>query len=220
MALFNSAFTGGFGSYLSSNTLRNSPRHWSFAKADRFAPILPDNCAKYTNYPTVVSNRYSTLGFGERVFLNSRDLPGGQSPPPTQYKIPSAFDPKQTIKGKTFGIARNYYENVYIPGRETLAPKISSQVPGPDRYSPAECNPIGKNAKKMAIKSRVPPCTSGTREFPAPNMYRPGHNLTEQSRFNGVGFGIGNRGSATGPTSNKYIYYFFRLNYYSWPWYL
>lgn len=201
MALFNSVFTGGFSSYLSSNTLRNSPKYWSFSKAERFLQANPDNCAKYANFPTMVSSRYSTLGFGDRGFMH--ELPSAQSPPPNQYKIPSTFEAKAGVKGKTFGIARNYYENVYIPNRETVAPKVSAQVPGPGQYAPADCNPIGKYAKKMSLKSRVPACTSGTREFPAPNMYRPGFGLVEQSRFNGVGFGIGNRGSSSGPKSMK-----------------
>lgn len=199
MALFNSVYSGGFSSYLSSNTLRNSPKHWSFSKADRFMPIIPDNCAKYTSFPTELNPRYSSLGFGGRGFL--RDLPAAHSPPPTQYKIRSAFDGKEKRKGKTFGISRNYYENVYIPGINIVTPAISGQVPGPGQYASAETNPIGKNARKVALKSRVPQCTSATKEFPAPNMYKPGFGLTEQNRFNGVGFGVGNRGNPTGPAS-------------------
>ncbi len=201
MALFNSVYTGGFSSYLSSNTLRNSPKHWSFSKADRFQHLNPDNTAKFLNFPSILSSRYSTFGFGDRGFLN--ELPGAASPPPTQYRIPSAFDPKASVRGRSFGIARGYYENVYIPGRETMAPRVAAQVPGPGQYATAESNPIGKNAKKMSIKSRVPPCTSATREFPAPNMYKPGYGLVEQSRYHGVGFGVGNRGSSTGPTSKQ-----------------
>jgi len=202
MALFNSVYTGGFSSYLSANTLRNSPKHWSFSKANRFLPVINDNNAKYLAFPTVFGSRYSTFGFGDRSI--QRDLPAAGSPPPTQYRIPSAFETTKSSaikKGKSFGIARAYYENVYIPNQDNVAPRVAAQVPGPGQYSPLEAMPIGKNAKKVTIKSRIPPVTSGTKEFPAPNMYKPAHILTEQSRFNGVGFGVGNRGSATGPTS-------------------
>ena len=199
MALFNSAFTGGFSSYLCSNTLRNSPKHWSFPKADRFLPITIDNTAKFTSYPTLVSTRYSTLGHGDRLFL--KELPGSSSPPPTQYRIASTFEKQHQIKGKTFGVSRKYYDNVYVPGSEIVAPCNAVQVPGPGQYSHAESNPLGKSAKKMSLKSRIPESTSASKDFPAPNMYRPGYALVEQNRFNGVGFGVGNRGSPTGPGS-------------------
>ena len=221
MALFNSVYTGGFSSYLSVNTLRNSPKHWSFSKADRFLPIIPDNSAKFNAFPTVISGRYSTFGFGDRII--QRDLPAAHSPPPTQYRISSAFEENKlsaTTKGKTFGISRGYYDNVYLPTSENVAPRMAAQVPGPGQYAPLETNPLGKNAKKMSLKSRIPPCTSSTREFPAPNVYKPAHGLTEQNRFNGVGFGVGNRGSATGPISNILLVFYIkimnRLDYYAW----
>lgn len=201
MALFNSIYTGGFSSYLSANTLQNSTRYWSFPKNDRFFQLPPDNNAKYSAFPTVFSGRYTSFGFGERGF--QKNLPGTSTPAPNRYRIGSVFDSDKPElgKGKSFGIARNYYENVYAPNQESVAPRIAAQVPGPDQYSPLEANPIGKNAKKFAIKSRVPPCASATRDFPAPNMYKPIHVLTEPRRYNGVGFGVGNRGSATGPMS-------------------
>ena len=199
MALFNSAYTGGFSSYLSSNTLRNSPKHWSFGKADRFLPQIADNCAKYNSLPPGTSTRHTSFGFGERGFL--RDLVGANSPPPTQYRIVSTFEKKEALKGKTFGICRASYQNVYVPGVEVLAPVNAAQVPGPGQYANAEANPIGKNARKTTLKSRIPTCTSSSREFPAPNMYKPGFSLVEQGRFSGIGFGVGNRGCPTGPPS-------------------
>lgn len=197
MALFNSVFTGGLSCYLSSNTLRNSAKHWSFSKADRFVNAMPDNAAKYNNFPSAFSSKRCTQGFGDRAFM--RDLPCAISPPPNQYQITSEFSAKNPLKGKTFGTSRHYYDNVYLPGSDIVSPLISSQVPGPGQYD--QIPPIGKEAKKMGLKSRIPPCTSAAREFPAPNMYKPLHSLVEQSRFNGVGFGIGSRGSATGPIS-------------------
>lgn len=199
MALLNSAFTGGFNGYLCANTLRNSPKHWSFSKADRFLPPVIDNAAKFNNFPTVISSKYCTQGFGDRPFM--QDLPCAHSPPPTQYRIVSNFEKNEPLKGKTFGVSRYYYDNVYIPGNELVTPLNSAQIPGPGQYPCAESNPMGKNARKTTLKSRIPPCTSGTKEFPAPNMYKPSHGLVEPSRFNGVGFGIGSRGCPTGPPS-------------------
>jgi hypothetical protein len=165
--------------------------------------VLVDNAAKFNNFPTVFSSKYCTQGFGDRPFM--QDLPCAHSPPPTQYRITSNFEKKEPLKGKSFGIGRNYYENVFIPGRELVTPLISAQVPGPGQYANNESNPIGKNARKTTLKSRIPPCISATKEFPAPNMYKPSHGLVEPSRFCGVGFGIGSRGNPSGPPS---IYFF------------
>jgi len=215
LALYNSVYTGGFSSYLSSNTLRNSPKHWSFSKADRFQMMGVDSAAKYNNFPTVFSTKCCTQGFGDRPFMSN--LPCAHSPPPTQYRIISNFEKKEALKGKSFGVSRHYYDNVYIPGNELVTPLISSQVPGPGQYATATTNPIGKNAKKFSLKSRVPPCTSSTREYPAPNMYRPAHALVEATRYNGVGFGIGGRGNPTGPGSiNNISLSHNRLDDYTW----
>ena len=203
MEFFNSVYSGGFSSYLSANTLRNSPRNWSFPKADRFLQFPPDNNAKYINFPSTHSTRYSTFGFGERDL--QRNLPGFDTPAPSWYKIPSPFDGKriELNKGKSFGISRGYYENVYVPKQTSVSPRVSVQVPGPDFYNPLAFNPIGKNAKKFTIKSRIPICSSATKNFPAPNMYKPVHTLTEANRYSGIGFGLGNRGNPSGTSSNK-----------------
>lgn len=205
MTLFNSTYSGGFSTYLSSNTLQNSSRYWSFAKGDRFFQLPPDNNAKYLAIPTVLSGRYSTFGFGERSLYKT--LPAVDSPAPGHYRVASAFDPTNPLhaKGKSFGISRGYYENVYTPHQDNITPRIAAQVPGPDRYSVREANPIGKNAKKFAIKSRVPPPPPVTRDFPPPGAYKPVHVLTEPSRYNSVGFGVGNRGSPTGPVSKMLV---------------
>lgn len=130
-------------------------------------------------------------------------MPAADTPAPVHYRIPSAFDSTRIdlSKGKTFGIGRKYYENVYTPNQTNVAPRVSAQVPAPNRYSPLEANPLGKNAKKFLLKSRVPPCTSSTRDFPAPTAYKPVHILTEASRYSGIGFGVGNRGKVTGTAS-------------------
>lgn len=82
-----------------------------------------------------------------------------------------------------------------------VVPRVAAQVPGPGQYAPLTANPIGKNAKKFSIKSRVPPVTPSTRDYPGPNVYKPIHILTEPSRYSGIGFGVGNRGSPTGTMS-------------------
>ena len=204
MALFNSVYTGGFSSYLSSNTLRNSPKHWSFGKADRFLPQIVDNCAKFTSLPPSLSIRHTNFGFGDRGFM--KNLVGANSPPPTQYRVVSEFEKKEPLKGKTFGVARQCYQNVFVPGIDTMAPVNAAQVPGPGQYAHAETNPLGKNARKTTLKSRVPPSSTATRDFPGPNVYRPGFGLVEMARFSGIGFGVGNRGSPTGPPSTSVLH--------------
>lgn len=201
MTLFNSTYNGGFSSYLSSNTLQNSSRYWSFPKGDRFFQLPPDNNAKYLSFPTVLSGRYTTFGFGERSL--QKNSPGGGSPPPGHYNIPSTFDSSRFLqsKGKTFGISRSFYENVYTPHQDNITPRISAQVPAPDHYASLESNPIGKNAKKFSLTSRVPPPPPTNKDYPPPCAYKPVHILTESSRYKGVGFGVGNRGSPTGPMS-------------------
>jgi hypothetical protein len=203
MTLFNSTYNGGFSSYLSSNTLQNTNRYWSFSKGDRFFQLPPDNNAKYSAFPTALSGRYSTFGFGERSL--QKHLPAADTPAPGHYYLPSIFDSSRFLqaKGKTFGIARSYYESVYTPHQDNITPKISSQVPAPGRYSPLESNPIGRNAKKFSLKSRVPPPPTATKDYPPPCAYKPVHTLTESNRYKGVGFGVGNRGGPTGPMSKS-----------------
>jgi len=202
MTLFNSTYSGGFSTYLSSNTLQNSSRHWSFSKGDRFFQLPPDNNAKYLSLPTIVNSRYTTFGFGERSM--AKRLAPVDSPAPGQYSVRSIFDvPKPyEIKGKSFGISRNYYENVYIPHQDNIAPRISSQIPAPNRYSVLEADPIGKNAKKFSLIGRVVPPPPVTKDFPPPCAYKPVHILTEPSRYKGVSFGLGSRGNLTGSTTN------------------
>eukprot|EP00826_Nyctotherus_ovalis_P058680 TRINITY_DN808_c0_g1_i1.p1 TRINITY_DN808_c0_g1~~TRINITY_DN808_c0_g1_i1.p1 ORF type:complete len:277 (-),score=12.33 TRINITY_DN808_c0_g1_i1:34-864(-) len=201
MTLFNSTYSGGFSTYLSSNTLQNSSRYWSFPKGDRFFQPSPDNNAKYLAFSTALSPRYSTFGFGERLI--QKNLPAAYTPAPGNYHLPSIFDSPKSLqsKGKTFGIARGFYDNVYTPHQDNITPRIAAQVPGPDRYSPLETNPLGKSAKKFSLTSRVTPPQPTTKDYPAPGAYKPVHVLTEPSRYKGVSFGIGNRGSPTGPVS-------------------
>jgi len=214
MAVFNAVFTGGFNSNLSVNTLRNSPKHYSFTKAERFPSVSIQNAPKYTNYPTFVSARYSTQGFGERIFL--KELPGSISPPPTQYKMGSQFESKDYLTGKTFGIGRDFYKNVFVSGINAMAPVNQDQIPGPGQYKKQDLDKLGDNSVKISIKSRIPPCISGIKDFPAPDNYHLKRTLVEANRFSGIGFGYGGRGSPSGFQSNSFIsVYHLRSNHYS-----
>lgn len=181
--------------------MRNSPKHCRFPKAKRFPTVVPDNNAKFENFPTIVSAKYSTIGYGDRIFL--KELPGSVSPPPSQYKIGSTFESKDRLKGKTFGISREYYDKVYIPGIENLASGNSEYIPGPGKYN--HTIPFGKNAVKATMKSKYQPCVSGSKDFPAPNNYRLAHSLVEPSRFGGASIGFGDRGCPHGPPSKMQI---------------
>lgn len=151
--------------------------------------------------PSVLSKRSADFGYSERTF--QKGLPGFDTPDPTKY-YGSLINDKAKLelnKGKTFGISRSHYDNVYYPNQRNLSPKAASQMPSSSQYSPLISVPFGADGKKFAIKSRVPPLDPTTKEYPGPGMYKPIHILTEPSRYNSVGFGTGNRGSPVGLTS-------------------
>jgi hypothetical protein len=149
--LYNTAFLNGFQQNVCSNSLRNSHPFWSFSKAERFQQIYIDNNAQYLQLPNTSTPKKCGLGFGERLFL--KKLPCAESPPPNQYRLYSAFE--HTRSGKSFGIPYKYYANVRVPQVDCATPQNLEVNPGPGTYYFAEKDPIGKKAKKFALKSRI-----------------------------------------------------------------
>lgn len=204
MAIFNSVFTGGFSSNVSSNALRNSPKNYSFPKCERFQEPYNMNKAEFLNFPTIVTNKCSTIGHGERgQFL--KKLPGYEVPPPTNYNYVSEFIRKDPLKGKTFGLGYKYYDNVLVPGAKMLTPKNLAEIPGPGHYNTERGHSFGENATQATIKSRIPINYFATKEFPAPNMYKPNYATVEQGRYNSISFGVGKR-QTTQTSSGKYLF--------------
>mmetsp|Transcript_3926 Transcript_3926/g.5932 ORF Transcript_3926/g.5932 Transcript_3926/m.5932 type:complete len:143 (+) Transcript_3926:295-723(+) len=82
-------------------------------------------------------------------------------PSPDKYDIPTVFKPNNTtttfavhVKGPVtycFGAGRESYSKV-VMSKRNLSPDASS--PGPGAYDPLK--PIGANALKFKLKSRIP----------------------------------------------------------------
>ena len=135
--------------------------------------------------------RHSSIGMGKRgQFLEPANpiCPG-----PSQYEVQSEFNLAKTVKGKTFGASRKSYENVSIPGMNNLVPKEANELPGPGHYRFTESH-LMKSDKRITIRGRaMKDNTEIVRNLPSPQSYRLKYAQVEQERFNGVGFGVGNR---------------------------
>ena len=175
--------------------LFRSPKPCSFTKEERFHQHPPDNNAKFLGLPSCLSNRYSNFGFGERTLQKS--LPGIGTPDPAHYNYISVFDTKVPAlnKGKSFGISRSFYDNVYAPNQEHMSPEAAKKLPGPNQYSPLPFNSFDHSSKKITIGCKIPPLEPTTKSYPGPGAHAPNYSLTEQARYTGAGLGYGNRGS-------------------------
>lgn len=126
-----------------------------------------------------------------------------QSPSPMQYLIPSDFEKNKEINcGKSFGIDRKYYENIYIPNTNIVCRKNSEKIPGPGTYQHENIDRLGKNALKISLKSRIPIYESKMEKVPPPNYYYPLFRLVEDAKYSRTSFGIGNRGKYNGNFGN------------------
>ena len=109
--------------------------------------------------PDNKNTRFSGIGFGNRLFL--RQLPCAESPPPNQYRLFSAFEGSRS--GKSFGMPHSIYANVRVPQLDCATPNNLEYIPGPGTYYYAEKDPIGKKAKKFALKGRIDMPSNGNK---------------------------------------------------------
>ena len=58
------------------------------------------------------------MGFGKKAIMSQSHVKNAKSnPAPNHYSFESHFEKSKRKKlGKTFGIGRSFYDNVYIPG--------------------------------------------------------------------------------------------------------
>ena len=189
IAALSSLSLGGFSQNISANTLRNTHAQWSFSKADRFKKLRIDNSAKMLILPSTLGSKTSTFGYGNKKPLQI--IYGKDSPPPSLYRIKSQFEFQHT-KGKTIGESYDAYKKVHIPGHNTR----KDEIPGPGNYDSKTT--MGTNSRHFSLKSRIKPADSATRDNPPPNCYNPGFQLTEEAKFDKIGFGFGGRPNVTG----------------------
>ena len=176
--------------------MRNSPKSCKFGKADRFPPIISQHTAEYKNFSTIIDHRYSTIGWGERgQFIN--DLPSFETPSPADYKA-DLYEPRIPAKGKTFGLGAKAYENVYIPGSHLVTPRNAAVIPSPAHYDTLYTpHSLGKSGQKLSITGKMPMKYPTTKEFPGPNVYKPNYSTVEQTKYQGISFGAGDRAGST-----------------------
>ena len=173
----------GFSQFISSNVLRNSAYCWTIGKEIR---IKDKSYKKYNdniyNLPTLMSKRFTNLGYGEKGCTWVTH--GKGYPSPDTYKIKSIFDLNLIHrKGKSFGEKLNY-------GKRD------------DRYKPGPGAYTIKNLKKFGnipieIKSRL--CffydddLKKKKATVSMQRYKPKYTLVQMNRFSGISFGIGDR---------------------------
>ncbi len=119
------------------------------------------------NFKTVFSPKYASFGSSQRTFSERLTLRGKGTPSPAQYRVLSPFNTLE--KAHCYSFRGHQSHNVYFEGMKLKAPKEIAEVPGknnfsyfpkgPGSYKIDEMNPIGKNAKKFLIKSRVIPAS-------------------------------------------------------------
>ena len=133
---------------------------------------IPQNNASLPLFPSQFSPLYTkNFGFGEKIQFMKR-LPADESPPPSKYKIGSQFLKNlEDKKGNTFGIARKYYDSVFIPNTYLVSLKCSTDIPGSGKYPVQNLNTFGSIGTKCLIREKISIIDKSARDFPAPNSY-------------------------------------------------
>ncbi len=76
--------------FQSTNSLQNSVFSWTFGKKKRFNDFKFKNQRLYDTSTSNKSNRYTSLGYGNKLDLMSKQ--GKGSPSPHNYNIRSCFE--------------------------------------------------------------------------------------------------------------------------------
>ena len=109
---------------------------------------------QYCELPSGLGERSAGIGYGNRTtFLKS--LLSENSPSPHNYHMKTLFETNLSKnKGPFMGIHHRHYKNVYMPGLKTINERGARGIPGPGAYDGQ--SPIGKDALKMSVRSRIP----------------------------------------------------------------
>lgn len=143
---------------------------WSLSKTSRFPHKKKQESSEFTLLPSTLGLRSTGIGFGRR--WKPHNLSGLDSPPPGTYNLPSLASHKGPKIVKDANID-----------------KTRHLTPGPGSYE--LIGPLGKNAPKIAMKSRIH--KRQISETPAPGAYSPSFSLTHYSGYSKITFGFGER---------------------------
>jgi len=130
------------------------------------------------------------MGFGVRC--NQFQFSASKfQPSPFHYNI--SKDLSESV-GKTFGVSREKFQNVYVPGQRIACLRNASKIPGPTKYSGIGNEEIvHKSSAKIMMKGKLSSSIASNLQSPPPNSYAPSYRLTTDSKFSKITFGIGKR---------------------------
>ncbi|OMJ94872.1 hypothetical protein SteCoe_1899 [Stentor coeruleus] len=160
-----------FGS--SAYTLQKSnPTRWTFSKEDRFKTPKRLESSDFIVFPSTLSPRSTSIGFGVRWELKNKV--GKDSPPPGTYELPTSFD---LSKGPRMV-------------KHTVLPIIPNRhiSPGPGTYNPKHS---GNSSPKYSFREKHRIRKSF--DSPAPGQYEPNFTLTELATYKNIAFGFDSR---------------------------
>jgi len=168
----------------SSSSLRHSIPSMSFSTQARFETEK----SEYDNSPMKETKVYKknnipmkgTMGISER---NSLLIKPNDAPSPQKYKLKSTFD-ENVNKKKGYSIHE-----------ESSSNKNKNMVPGPGQYKKKDDwihkdAPSLKHRPKFFIDEQIKGLTAVS-----PQKYKINYKSVEKNRYQGVGFGIGDKNS-------------------------
>lgn len=149
----------------------DSPKAYSFGQSARFRSVPRNPDSLRIDLPTTLAARSTSFGLGQRWTPMN---PGGKdSPPPGSYVVWGEVGEK----GKGFSFGERRFDCV------------KRELPGPGSYR-VTVEP-GKDSPKFSMRARRKGVFYPT--SPPPNAYRPSTTLTQDNRFQSIGFGYGDR---------------------------
>ncbi|OMJ85829.1 hypothetical protein SteCoe_12739 [Stentor coeruleus] len=150
---------------------------WSFSKAQRFKPTKREHTPDFNDMPSSLSNRACSFGYGKR--WTPMNESGKDSPSPGTYEARNFFGEKN--KGPSF--QKKYTSKI-----------LNNAIPGPGSYTPY--NPLGTSGPKFTFRKRMK--NKIIPSSPPPDLYKPSYRMIENSSYNNIGFGIGQRSKIYG----------------------
>ena len=145
----------GTATFLSVSLLQHSSPKISFTKAERFLARHTESSLSPLKIPNTLSGRYTGMGYGRKEFLPPYHMKNAQCyPAPDQYMTQREFMPKNSRKGRTFGVARESFSKKFLDHAPNyVTPEIAKDYPGPRRTrTPAQT--------RYSSRSIIPPAAS------------------------------------------------------------
>lgn len=153
----------------------NSPSKYmfSFTKTPRFFRLKQDNKVdKFYNLPSTLTKRYTTMGFGKKININSNTTNS------EFISIKRYFDKNYQPGAKySFGISREKFTKVYFPGMQS----VDLSIPGPGKY-----NLVGRpglNSPKYTMRPKCVKKNINNSLSPGPANYSTVVNFNSEGKY-------------------------------------